>query len=119
MTSPSSTSSRRSTPWVDGCWGPMLTVSSSRSSPVSTRAGRSIVAIDLPCDREVDGLRAERFGAAQGVAVPLVGKHDAAQIGVALKVDSEQVEELALVPVGAGDNSGDAGCVAVRARLEP
>src|SRR5258708_19362783 len=97
----------------------MLTVSSSRSSPVSTGAGRSIVAIDLPCDREVDGLRAERFGAAQGVAAPLVGKHDAAQIGVALKVDAEEVKELALVPVGAGDNSGNAGSVPAGARLEP
>jgi hypothetical protein len=26
MTSPSSSSTSRSTPWVLGCWGPMLTV---------------------------------------------------------------------------------------------
>src|SRR5713226_9348761 len=33
-TSPSRVSSSRSTPWVDGCWGPMFTVSSSRFSTV-------------------------------------------------------------------------------------
>ena len=32
-TSPSSVVSRRSTPWVAGWWGPMLSVSSSCSAP--------------------------------------------------------------------------------------
>ena len=38
--SPSSSSMRRSTPWVEGCWGPMLmiVVSSSRRS-MSMSAG--------------------------------------------------------------------------------
>ena len=40
ITSPSSFSMRRSTPWVDGCWGPMLTYISSIVSPV-----RSIITV--------------------------------------------------------------------------
>src|SRR5260370_31620065 len=104
MTSPPNTSSNRSSPWVDGCCGPMLTVSSSRppSSARTSAEGEStsVPAIGLPCHREINRLRAERLRAAQGVAAPVVGEHDAAQIGVALELNAEEVEELALVPVG-------------------
>src|SRR6266852_3250740 len=121
MTSPSRTSSRRSTPWVEGCCGPMLTVSSSRSPSAAPTEGAStsVTAVDLSGHGEVDGLRAERLGAPQRVAAPIVGEHDAAQIGVALKVDAKEVEQFALVPVGAGDDGGDAGRIAIRARFDP
>src|SRR5438128_12006035 len=113
MTSPSNTSSNLSTPWVEGCWGPMLTVSSSRLSPTL------VATICFPCHGEIGGLRAERFGAAQGMAAPVVGQHDAPQIGAALKLDTEHDEELALAPVGAGHERGDAGGKAVGVRLQP
>src|SRR5919199_3274933 len=114
-TSPSSTSSSRSTPWVDGCCGPMLTVSSSRCSSgltssveptswvlvpgVPGRTSASARTIDVSRDGEVDGLRPEGFGASQRVALPVIGQHDALQVGVALEANTEQVEQLALVPV--------------------
>src|SRR5688572_27884466 len=91
-TSPSRTSSRRSTPCVDGCWGPILTVSSSR---------RSVAAIHAPRHGEVDRLGADRFRATQRMALPVIGQHDARQLGVAIEADAEQIEQLTLVPVGA------------------
>src|SRR5919199_5615454 len=108
-TSPSSTSSTRKTPCVDGCCGPILTRSrSGRSLAVggtSVRAiscvlmpgvpGRRSVSgrtIDLSRDREIDGLAAKRFRAAQGMPHPLVGQHDALQLGVPIELDTEQVE---------------------------
>src|ERR671931_416164 len=102
-TSPSSTSSSRSTPCVDGCCGPMLTVNSSRCS-----LRVSVAAIHVSGDGEVDRLGAERLGPAQRVALPVVGQHDAAQVRVTVEADPEQVEHLALVPVGAGDSGGQA-----------
>src|SRR5438067_13823645 len=113
-TSPSSSNSKRSTPWVDGCCAPMLTVSSSRFSLRGL-----IAAIDPPRDGEVDGLGAERLGAPQGVALPIIWQHDSSQIGVAVELDAQQVDQLALVPVGAGDDRGQAVRLAVGARLEP
>src|SRR5712691_9963938 len=122
MTSPSRTSSNRSTPWVEGCCGPMLTVSSSRPSSLAEDsaegASTSVTPVDPPGHREVDGFRAEGLRAAEGVAAPVVGHHDSPQIGVALKLDAEEVEQLALVPIGAGHERGDAGRKTVSARLE-
>src|SRR5437773_10622080 len=90
-TSPSRTSSSRNTPCVDGCWGPMLTVSSSCGSAC---------AIDLPSNGEVHRLATEWLGPPQRVTDPLVGHHDARQVRMADELDPEQVEDLALVPVG-------------------
>src|SRR6266567_4013678 len=112
-TSPSSVNSRRSTPCVDGCWGPMLIVSSSRGSAASV-----VVAIDLSRYRKVDRLRAERLCSPQRVALPVVGQHDAAQLRVALEFDAEQVVQLAFEPVRAGYQRGDARRFAIGAGLE-
>src|SRR5713101_5977788 len=98
-TSPSRSSSSRSTPCVDGCWGPMLTVSSSRFS-----VGGLVAAIHPPRDGEVDGLCAKRFRASQRVALPVVWQHDPCQIRVTFELDAEQVEQLTLVPVRASDD---------------
>src|SRR5215472_10026264 len=91
-TSPSSTSSSRRTPCVEGCCGPMLTVSSSLGED-------SACAIDRPSDREVDGFAADRLAAAERVAAPVVGQHDAGQIGMPRELDAEEVEHFTLVPV--------------------
>src|SRR5258708_1598445 len=97
--SPSSTSSSRSTPWVDGCWGPMLMVRSSRSS---------VSAIHPSRDHEIDRLAAQGLGSSQRVANPIVGQHDPLQVGMALKVNAEQIEDFAFVPVRAWHERGDA-----------
>src|SRR5687767_7519492 len=119
-TSPSRTSSSRKTPCVDGCCGPMLTVSSSRVSvPSADSSGDvSVPTIDAPCDGEVDGLCAERFGAPQRMPEPVVGHHEPPQVRMAVEADAEQIEHLALVPVGARDDRRDARRLGVRARLE-
>src|SRR5579864_3573360 len=106
-TSPSSVSSNRSTPCVEGCCGPMLTVSRSRS----------LTAIDPPRDGEVDGLAAERLSPPQREPFPAVRQHDPRQIGVTLEVDAKQIKELPLVPVGAWNLRRDARCLTVRGRL--
>src|SRR5258708_22398152 len=123
MSAQSNASSRLSTPWVEGCCGPILTVSNSRlsgsASSLPKGATPSVVAICLPCHREIDGLGPERLRASQGVATPVVGEHDPPRIGVALELDAKQVEELAFVPVRARHDRGDAGRLTVGARFEP
>src|SRR4051794_26055278 len=110
-TSPSSLSSSRSTPCVDGCCGPMLTVSSSRRS--------SVVAIYPPCHGEVHGLAAERLGSPQRMPLPGVWQHDPPQVWVALEADAKQVEHLALVPVGARHARRQARRLAIGGSLDP
>src|SRR6266852_5287391 len=123
--SPSSSSTSRSTPWVEGCWGPMLMVmrplsasSSStkapweRSSNVdSTRCFFMNASPSMPW-REVlvlDGDLPHRVVLPQGVALPLVRHEDARQVGMALEDDAEQVVGLAFVPVGPGPDAGHRG----------
>src|SRR5213594_1732851 len=105
-TSPSNWSSRRSTPCVEGCCGPMLTVSSSRAS---------VCCINLPRDGEVDRLRAEWLAAAQRMALPVIGQHDALQVRMPREAHAEQIEHFAFVPVGPRDVGGDAWGFAVGA----
>src|ERR1700730_16360172 len=108
--SPSSTSSSRSTPCVDGCCGPMSMVSSSRSS---------VRAINPSRDREVDRLTTQWLGSSQGVALPVVGQHDPLQIWMALELDAKQVEDFAFIPVRAWHERRNTRRVLVGARLEP
>src|SRR5207302_1538649 len=93
----------------------MLTVSSSRGSVVRM----SVAAIDLSCNREVDGLSAEWLGATQWIALPVIGQHDAPQVGVPFEADAEQIEQLALVPVRPRDGWRQAGRLGVSACFEP
>ncbi len=46
---------------------------------------------------------------AQGMALPVVGHHDAGEARVAGEVDAEEVEDFALVEVGGGPDGGDGG----------
>src|SRR5438105_12379843 len=132
-TSPSMASSRRSTPWVEGCCGPMLRRSSSGLEGASSAAPISwplvpgcavesvsglITAVHVARYGEVDRLRAERLAAPERKALPVIRQHDAAQEGVAIEADAEEVEELALVEVGARQAGGQAGRLGVRAGLE-
>src|SRR5262249_5997237 len=98
--SPSSTSSRRSTPCVDGCCGPSETVISVSESgsgfrsiaieDVSTTISLASIVSSVALDREV---------LAQRMALVIRRHQDPAQVGVAVEGDAEHVVHLALEPV--------------------
>src|SRR5712692_10217765 len=112
--SPSRSTTRRSTPCVDGWWGPKLTVSSSPPkapcSPVlvTVTPGDSITPSrflwrrlpELVLLGELDDLAAHRVVAAQGVSDPVVRHEDSGQPRVACEDDAEHVVRLPLLPVG-------------------
>src|ERR1017187_993945 len=119
MASPSISSTRRSTPWVDGCCGPMLSTivwspvpalpcsrafSTTSSIPGVIMSGAAMGAIErcLPLPVAFDGIVL-----AQRMAFPVLGHHDARQARVAGKVDAEEVEDLALVKVRRGPDRSD------------
>src|SRR3954451_23134324 len=124
-TSPSSVQKSRSTPWVAGCWGPMLTVNSSVSGSSSSTGVSRVPVIGssssewtvgsvIPA-REVvlvvgeeDGLAAHREVAPLGEALVVLRHEDAAEVRVALEHDAEEVEDLALLVVGRGEEVHDA-----------
>src|SRR5690348_14478845 len=102
--SPSSSSATRSTPWVEGCCGPMLRVM------VSVRTVRDLPGLELPQRRrglqaggrvvgEGDLLVAERRVLPQRPAHPVLGEEDAGHVRVPREDDAVEVEGLALVPV--------------------
>src|SRR6267142_3869536 len=123
MVSPSSSSATRSTPWVEGCWGPMLRVM------VSLRTGLDLPRRELlevgrrlhPVRRVVgerDLLVAERRILAQRPADPVLGQQDAREARVARERDAVEVEGLALVPVRRGPHAGHRGHARMLARQE-
>src|ERR1700728_595165 len=120
-TSPSSSSMSRSTPWVEGCWGPMLMIivsssprsmsiwpasfpSDSGSRRTALRASRNVSWVPPALRRgflELHGNPPHAVVLAQGVALPVVGHEDPGEIGVPGKADAHQVEDLALHRIGA------------------
>src|SRR3954451_22530853 len=119
-TSPSSVQKSRSTPWVAGCWGPMLTVNSSASGSSSSTGVRWVPVIGssssewtvgsvIPA-REVvlvvgeeAGLAAHREVAPLRKALVVLRHEDAPQVRMALELDPEEVEGLPLLVVGGGE----------------
>src|ERR1035438_1281210 len=107
MFSPSNSSRRRSTPWVEGCCGPMLRTmrrppvgdcSSSTSATDNPGTAGSLILSPRPHDGVI---------LAQRMPFPIVRQHDAAQVGMVEEADAKEVEHFALVPVGAAPDSGD------------
>src|SRR6476469_5535971 len=125
----------RSTPCVDGWFGPkLMRITSSfvwSDSGMTRRVGTgegirepsycapftigqarvclsgAIVTVSVSLGvREADGLAAERIVLAQRVPFPVVVHDQALQVRVAVEADCHQVELLALVPVG-GRTDGD------------
>ena len=91
MVSPSISSSRRSTPCVDGCCGPMFRTIVWSCDGSSTGVGFMCAISDT-----LDGIvLAERM------AFPVFRHHDARQVGMAIEANAEQVEDLALEEVRA------------------
>src|SRR3954451_10962234 len=135
--SPSSVTSRRSTPCVAGWCGPMLSVKSSVSgcssvpdSGASGWSSRSIViersrsrygtlvgsgVLVIPArllvlvEGEDHRLAALREVAPLGVALVVLRHEDPAHVGMALEHDAEHVEDLALGEVRARPEVGDRG----------
>src|SRR5919109_1626082 len=106
-TSPSSVQKSRSTPWVAGCCGPMLTVNSSVSGSSSSAGVRWVPVIGssggvwttgsvIPARElvlvvgEEDRLPAHREVASLRKALVVLRHEDAAQVGVALELDTEE-----------------------------
>src|SRR5574337_99483 len=115
--SPSSLSLTRSTPWVEGCCGPMLRMSSSAPRTVAWTFGKSVVrvpptllsALNAKVFPNPSGiLRKDVVILAQGMALPLLGQENAFQVRVAGKGNPEHVEGLALEPVGRGPDARNA-----------
>src|SRR5258705_13524832 len=111
MVSPSSSSATRSTPWVEGCCGPMLSVIVSLRTRLDLpgcqllepgrglRAARRVV-------REGHLFVAERGVLAQRPAHPVLGQQDAGEVGMAGELDAKEIEGFALVPVRSGPHAG-------------
>src|SRR3972149_6448759 len=106
MTSPSRSNTRRSTPCVAGCCGPMLRVSVSRRWAAMARLLplRGNLGDDLAGDLgdaadELHRLLDQRIVLAQGMPLPVVRHEDAGQVGVAAEANAEEGVHLALQPV--------------------
>src|ERR1041384_479911 len=114
--SPSSLRMTRSTPWVDGCCGPMFRTSSVESKNVASGIGWSLAAFDTEVFLHPPVvLLDDAVVLAQRIALPFFGHQDAPHVRMAGELDAEHVEDLALQPVGCQVHA-DAGLrlVAVR-----
>src|SRR5882762_10489723 len=122
--SPSSTSSSRRTPWVDGCCGPIeivICVSRGRST-ISNCGGMSMVdvliglcSVDfslclfasnhrlkfmlLKLFQTVRFITSQRKILSQRMALPVVRQENAAQVRMTVKDHAEQIISLSLVPI--------------------
>src|SRR5512136_1589644 len=101
MVSPSSSIATRSTPCVEGCWGPMLRVIVSLRTVGHLLGGELLEpGRGLLAPRRVVGegdlLVAERRVLAQRPAHPVLGEQDAREVGMPGKGDAVEVERLAL-----------------------
>src|SRR3954471_975028 len=131
--SPSSSSTRRSTPCVLGCCGPILTVIVSvrtagmfawRPLAFVSLAGQPIALNVLPefLFGHLEGLRRVRRTPdlhreilPQRKAVPVLRHQQASWIGMTVKGDPEHVPDFPLEPVRCGPYPADRGDVRVRA----
>src|SRR2546428_259471 len=112
--SPSSFKITRSTPWVEGCCGPILRTNSVESrnvvSGMDLLAAFDVQVFPHPSIVLLD----QTILFAQWVALPLFGQKDAAHVGMAFELDAEHIEHLPLQPVRRGvDGGGGCGLGAV------
>src|SRR5260221_4428234 len=101
---PSSSRSTRSTPCVDGCWGPMLRTMVC-SGPVAVCTVVMARVRSSPNQKLARALHGIIL--AQRKAFPIVREQHAPQIGVAIKPNAKEVEDLALVPIRSRPNGYD------------
>src|ERR1700754_3768766 len=109
--SPSSTSSRRNTPCVDGCCGPIeivICVSSGRST--TSNCGGMLTTDDTDKLRLLQTIwlvTSQRKILAQRVSLPIVRQQNAAQIRMSVEDDAKQIKRLALVPIRGAPHAGN------------
>src|SRR5713226_6094116 len=100
--SPSSSSTMRSTPCVEGCCGPMFSTIVS-AAPVGVW---TVVVMARRLSRS-SAVAFHGIILAQRMAFPVLRHEDAPQVGVAFEPHAEQVKDFALVPVGSRPDRGD------------
>src|SRR6266516_4548720 len=113
--SPSISSSTRSTPWVDGCCGPMFRIMVRSCPGSSTGVGFRWAIFYLAI-----ALHGVIF--AQRVTLPILGHQNAAQIRMPSETNAEHVENFALEVVGARPHRSerfDGRISAVQANFQP
>src|SRR5579864_3486671 len=99
--SPSSFRITRSTPCVEGCCGPMLRTSSVESKNVASGILASVTAFDPQVFlHPAVVLLQDGVILPQRETLPILGQEDAAHVRVAVELDAEHIEHLALQPVG-------------------
>src|ERR1700733_7786784 len=95
--SPSSLRMTRSTPWVDGCCGPMLRTSSVESRNVASGILMSLTAFDIQVFLPpAVVLLKDPVILAQRIALPFLGQQYAAHVGMAREFYPEHIEHFAL-----------------------
>src|SRR5579883_2419985 len=107
MVSPSSSSTTRRTPCVDGCCGPMFRVIRRvlrlSCSASATRAAGVVVSLNFSGLLIFDVVVAVAVNGvifAQRVAFPVFRHENPLEIRMATEGDAEQIEHFAFVPVG-------------------
>src|SRR4051812_21764602 len=118
MISPSARTTKRSTPCVEGCCGPMLSVMSSVARPPFTSRVTSTSNPESPAIRPsglqqafprrrdaVVHLRLDEV-LAERMSRPVLRHEEPAQVGMALEDDAEQVVHLSLLPLGVVPHAG-------------
>src|SRR5690242_8727859 len=115
MISPSARTTKRSTPWVEGCCGPLVGVMSSvggpplacrvtstsnPDSPAIIRSRASGLQQAFPRRRDAVVLLRLDEVLAQGMSRPVLRHEQATQVRMALEHDAEEIVRLALLPLG-------------------
>src|SRR5271157_4895432 len=95
--SPSSSRSTRSTPWVEGCCGPML-----RTIVLVVPTAVSTVVMGAQSAKRNLAFALCRKITEERKTFKAIGQEDVAQVRMTGKLDTKEVENLALQPVGAG-----------------
>jgi hypothetical protein len=119
MVSPSSSSTMRSTPCVDGCCGPMFSVMRRGAAFGDGFLGAASVCyvsvfantLSLHCSSLFILIAVlvpvHRIILAQRMAFPIARHQDARRIGMIAETDAEHIEHFALIPVGGAPDTGD------------
>src|SRR5258708_7170657 len=99
--SPSSFRITRSTPWVEGCCGPMLRTNSVESRKVWSGIPASLAAFNTQVFLyPFLVLLEDPVVLAQRIPLPFLRQQDALHIRVPSKLDAEHIEDFAFQPVG-------------------
>src|SRR5580704_6339476 len=109
--SPTVRNSRRSTPCVLGCCGPMLTsISSVRTSNSTTRASSNCRLMVYPPNSSTPDFvifQGHFVVFSQRMPDPILGTEDATKVGMAEKANSHQIVGFPLVPIGDAPHAGN------------